>query len=138
SGTAIIKDIAAGVPSSNPTGLLDVNGTVFFNANDGSHGQELWTSNGAAAGTNVVKDINDATLSSRPNPFIEFNGVAYFAAEEGVHGVELWKTNGTVAGTALVADLNPGPGGAFNNYYQKLAFANVNGTLFFNATDGVN
>src|SRR5688572_14034437 len=35
----------------------DVNGTLFFVANDDINGEELWKSDGTAAGTSLVKDI---------------------------------------------------------------------------------
>ena len=34
-----------------------MNGTLFFTADDGVNGQELWKSDGTAAGTTLVKDI---------------------------------------------------------------------------------
>ena len=37
--------------------LTDVNGTLYFVANDGTSGQELWKSNGTATGTTMVKSI---------------------------------------------------------------------------------
>ena len=42
---------------ANPNDLTNVNGTLFFAANDAAHGTELWKSNGSAGGTAIVKDI---------------------------------------------------------------------------------
>lgn len=39
-------------------------GKVFFQASDGVHGRELWSSDGTAAGTVMVKELNTGTTSS--------------------------------------------------------------------------
>jgi len=47
-GTVMVADIYKGLDeyeylaSSEPSWLTDVNGTLFFIANDGEHGRELW------------------------------------------------------------------------------------------------
>src|SRR5262249_49559939 len=69
-GTALVKDIRPGsggsmTTSSDPQ-LTNVNGTLFFVANDGVHGSELWKSDGTEAGTVLVKDINPDSASSSP------------------------------------------------------------------------
>ena len=42
---------------SIPSDLTNVNGTLYFTADDGTHGEELWKTDGTAAGTVMVKDI---------------------------------------------------------------------------------
>jgi len=121
-----------GAAGSFPTQLTNVNGTLFFRANDGIHGEELWKSDGTAAGTMMVKDLNPGAGSSSPGSLTNVNGTLYFAAANGINGVELWKSNGTQAGTVLVKDINAG--GSSSPQY----LTNVNGTLFFAADDGVN
>jgi ELWxxDGT repeat protein len=102
--------------SASPSDFTEFNGALYFGADDGVHGNELWKTDGTAPGTVMVKDINTAVAgaSASPNAFTAFNGALYFSANDGVHGVELWKTDGTAAGTVMVKDINPtGDSGAF-------------------------
>ena len=94
----MVKDIYPGNYSSNPRSLTDVNGTLYFVANDGIHGFELWKSYGTAAGTSMVMDIAPGTAESRPTDLTNVNGTLYFTADDGVHGVELWKLAPLVTG----------------------------------------
>src|SRR5262249_27563073 len=113
--------------------LTNVNGTLFFTASDGSHGQELWKSDGTAAGTVLVKDINPGSNGSNPTSLTNVNGTLFFTANDGSHGQELWKSDGTAAGTVMVKDINPGSSAYGNSSPTDLT--NVNGTLFFSAYD---
>ena len=125
----------------NPTGggfvtypignFTDLDGTLYFTANDGTHGVELWESNGTAAGTFMVADINPGSAGSYPGNLTAVNGTLLFAAYDGIHGTELWESDGTAAGTVMLADINPGGG----SYPLPLTVAN--GTLLFTADDGV-
>jgi ELWxxDGT repeat protein len=57
SGPKLARDINPS-GSSYPDYLTNVGGTLFFAADDGTHGNELWRSDGTGAGTRLVKDIN--------------------------------------------------------------------------------
>ena len=100
-GTVLVKDIQPGTGrygypySSRPDQLTAVRGRLFFTADDGEHGRELWKSDGTAAGTVLVKDINPGVAGSRPVYLTDVNGTLFFAADDGVHGQELWKSDGT-------------------------------------------
>jgi ELWxxDGT repeat protein len=125
------------VPGVTPTGsyrsqLTAVNGITFFTAYDGTHGQELWETNGSAAGTFLVKDINPGSGGSNPANLTNVNGTLFFSATDGAHGTELWKSDGSFAGTVQVKDINAGSGGSY-----PANLTNVNGTLFFSATNGI-
>lgn len=78
------------------------NDKLYFEANDGINGAELWVTDGTSAGTEMFKDFNPNGDSS-PNYFIEYNDKIYFRANEGVNGVELWESDGTDEGTIKIA-----------------------------------
>jgi ELWxxDGT repeat protein len=72
----MMKDIFPGVGSSVPHVYgpttpkpmpVFVNGTFYFNANDGVHGEELWQSDGTANGTTMIKDLLPGENGSTPN-----------------------------------------------------------------------
>ena len=130
-------------PSSSPSYLTNVNGTLFFAANDGVHGEQLWRSSGSAVGTSMVADINpagapgavavpDGRIRNPIEQLVNVNGTLFFVANDGTHGFELWQSNGTAVGTMMVHDINPGPGSSY-----PFDLTNANGTLFFQANDGV-
>jgi ELWxxDGT repeat protein len=110
-GTVLVKDIYPGTNASLSTGIekfVNVNGTLFFRSKDGIHGDELWKSDGTAAGTVMVKDIAVGAAGSDLKNLSSVNGQLYFAANDGVAGEELWRSDGTTAGTVRVAELISG------------------------------
>ena len=119
--------------SSNPANLTNVGGQLYFTANDGVNGAELWKSNGAGTVIALVKDIRPGLSGSSATNLTDVNGTLFFSANDGVNGAELWKSDGTAAGTVLVKDIRPGIAAS-----SPANMVNVNGTLFFSANDGVN
>jgi ELWxxDGT repeat protein len=70
--------------------LENINGTLYFVANDGVHGLELWKSDGTSNGTVMVADLRWGSGNSSPSSLTEVNGTLYFTADDGIQGRELW------------------------------------------------
>ena len=107
SAPALVKDIRA-TGSSGPRYLVNVAGILFFSANDGIHGRELWRSNGTPAGTRIVRNIGPGSRDASPQELTAVEQTLYFTASDGVHGRELWMSDGTHDGTRMVRDITPG------------------------------
>lgn len=137
-GTQLLKDI-------NPTGqsfpfipyppAILGDSLLFFMANDGFTGTELWKTNGTAQGTSLVANIQpDGNPNSFNYPISILTKVGdrlFFSADNIVNGPELWITDGTSPGTRLVKDIAPGLIGS--NPIRGIAFK---GQIFFSANDG--
>lgn len=143
-GTMLVEDILPNgnygfARSSDPTSLTAVDGILFFTANDGVHGRELWKSNGTPEGTLLVADVRPGSpygypRSSDPRYLEAVDGVLYFTAVDNQHGRELWKSDGSADGTVLVANIvQESPYFGRGSYPENLTA--VNGTLFFTARD---
>jgi len=108
-GTSIqlVADIAPGTASSNPKyapddmahiypemwddtpdrfSFLEFNGKLYFAADDGVHGYELWSYDAATAAANLVVDVNSGSGGSDPGDLVLFNGKLYFTAYTPAYG----------------------------------------------------
>ena len=111
-------------------GSLD--GVLYFAADDGSHGVELWRTDGTTAGTVMVRDIGVGPVSGNPRHLVVANGLMYFTADETFTGSELWVSDGTGAGTRLLQDIAPQ---AASSSPAELTV--VGDLIYFSADDGV-
>ncbi|MCY1019666.1 ELWxxDGT repeat protein [Pyxidicoccus sp. MSG2] len=110
-GPTLTFDINRSTESSAPNELLVVGERVFFTADDGVTGRELYVSDGTPAGTVRVKDLFPGPASSTPGGLALLDGQVYFFARSStspgstVGTWALWKTDGTEAGTTKVIGL---------------------------------
>ena len=82
-GTRLVKRINTISTGSNPEHLINVNGTLFFAASNGSS-RELWKSDGTFSGTTMVRNLGPG--DANPNYLANAKGTLYFQADDGAHG----------------------------------------------------
>ncbi|GAA4888603.1 hypothetical protein GCM10023311_10680 [Flaviramulus aquimarinus] len=124
-----LVDINSGVEDSSPSDFfVDASSRLFFQADNGTDGNELYVYDGSNA---TLIDINTAGSSnSNPRYFIEFNNKIYFRASDDANKTELWVTDGTSGNTYLIADINTSGPSSPNHLFV------FNGELYFTVLDG--
>jgi len=103
-----VKDINPGTISSYPEDLVAIGSTLYFTANDGTHGVELWSSDGTDIGTMLVQDIYPGLLPSSLDDLTAVGDRLFMQADDGVHGGELWVVE---SGVPSLIDIWPGVNG---------------------------
>ena len=122
-GTFMVKDISPGLNGSI-SGYFSYlshvhNGVLYFRANDGVTGEELWRSDGTAGGTYLLKEIAAGSAGSSVGEFASSGSYLYFTANT---GTQLWRSDGTTSGTQSI--------GSFQIVRN---LCGVNGQLVFSA-----
>jgi ELWxxDGT repeat protein len=130
-GTYMLKDIRDDDPGDfargcRPHDLTAVGELLFFIADDGPHGDEIWISDGTEGGTRIVKDLEAGPVSPICEYLMSFKGLLFFVGHVYGYGAQLWRSDGTAEGTVIVKYIDGmGP----------KEFAVIGETLFFFAHD---
>jgi ELWxxDGT repeat protein len=102
----MIRDIRGGTESSRPEGFVAVGHRVFFIADDGVHGRELWVSDGTEEGTSLVLDIRPGPEGCAFQGMTAALGRVFLGAYDG-EWFGLWTSDGTAAGTQTLGPFDP-------------------------------
>ncbi|HQO35577.1 MAG TPA: hypothetical protein PLG59_13005, partial [bacterium] len=113
--------------------MVSLGNLVYFLADDGEHGMELWCTDGTGSGTFLVKDISGANPPSfsiaGASELIPFQNKLFFRGNDApswdVDNPRLWTSDGTAEGTMQLSDQCANPSD----------FCIVGDTLFFAASD---
>lgn len=176
-GTVIVKDINPEVSNNFPPGpfsagknsisyankdnsvngvikepALDIrsiihNNTLYFGADDGANGSEIWKSDGTEAGTVLIKDLVPGTYTdvygqiypsgSDPYSFYIFqNNLVFTGWALGTENIALYKTDGTTVGTSIIK--NHVRHGVSYNYGVPVSYTVLNNNLYFSGKEQAN
>jgi ELWxxDGT repeat protein len=101
-GTVRVADINAGLNDSRPDNFVAFNGAMYFTANDGANGREVWMTTGS--GASIVANINpQAGQGSNPIGLTVHNGHLVLSANDGTNGTELMRISPSSVVTAVSA-----------------------------------
>ncbi|GEM_PF-1195728 len=132
----MVKDLNTTESDGQGSQPVVSNGIGYFAASDGTHGVELWRTDGTPSGTYLVKDLEPGECSSNPQGLTDVNGRLYFMATTQAAGLEPWVSDGTSAGTSMLADIYPGTNWSLSApYVGQNVFVPMGGYVFFAASD---
>jgi len=151
-GTGLLTNIRPGggsafTPNWDPCFMV-FNNKMYFKADDGVNGIELWSTDGTATGTAMVKNINvggttdpDAINAFKivnnynNTPFIAAGNYFYFSAYAGTFEAGgfnwLYRSDGTAAGTVAISCGPMQEGASASNFFSPAAMTLFNDDLYF-------
>ncbi|MBD3881757.1 hypothetical protein IFO70_08330 [Phormidium tenue FACHB-886] len=137
----LLKDVQLGTSvGSEPFNLLSIGNEIYFFADDGEAGRELWKSDGTDAGTVLVRNNGGSPRGSIADnaSMVLFQNTLYFAADNEVDGRQVWTYDPAAPANSqlkqIIINRIPGQGAEGSSPIQ---FTVAGSNLFFNATDGL-
>lgn len=108
--SALLADLRPGADDSSPRDAAAIDGAIYFAADDGVNGRELWRSNGTPGSVDLV-DVNPGAGGSDPRNITEVpvdgssDVAVFFSGDDGTSGTELHRIDGS---TVTTYDLRSG------------------------------
>lgn len=130
-GTVMVTDLQSGIYNGLPpiTYLEDLNGTLFFVAQDGDFSvDQLWKTDGTESGTELVLD-RESNLHITRFLTATSSGQLFFVTGNSLYDSDVWVTDGTTEGTHLVKNINS------TGNYPPLQLIVMNDILYFAGYD---
>ena len=137
--SGLVKDInTVSTHTSWEKAMVTMGGVLYFIADDGVHGDELWRSDGTMGGTNMVIDLNPTRQSIiggsivDENPGTNFGEIVagdekiFFSAAVGNDEIrELYVSDGSNSGTLKISETFDCEPQIFSNY-PEFSYSGVN------------
>jgi len=107
----LVKDIAPGLTEGAILSIesrVVFGNDVYFSADDGFLGEELWATDGTPRGTRLVADLCPGRCSGSPQALTPSGELLFFVASNTTSGDNsfwVWRSDGTDDGTYPLADL---------------------------------
>ena len=76
-------------------GTISTTTPLYFTADDGVHGNQLWKYDGSNYTEQLLLDSSTQTSGSSPQNLTNVNGTLYFTANDATNGNQLWSYNTT-------------------------------------------
>lgn len=124
----LVKDVRSGATGSALSGFVIYNNDLYFKANNGTNGSELWKSDGTSSGTVMFADYNAGSGSFNPTNLVELNGKLYFSGLTATYGSEIYSFDGT--NISIAADIKTGSSSSAPGFILEMG-----GNLYFRAQE---
>ena len=125
SPVTLVRDIATGAVSSNPEYFEPMQGKLYFTADNGIAGRELWRSDGTSIGTGLVTNIGFNASSSGPTKKVSLGDKIYFTTTYD-YSTKLWESDGTHINSTVIYQSNT----------SIRDLSSQGGSLYFTTIDG--